>query len=101
MKISSQRYTDSEIVENKITNEDYEVLVSPEFTIDGKIVQVVLDGHHSLAAAIKNGVEPEYIEADTSDHDAIGTEQNDPELFLEIVHMGNDWYNVETGKDIW
>jgi hypothetical protein len=103
MIISSQRFLDENIIEEKKLNEDYEVMLSPEFIIDGEKYQVILDGHHSLAAAISNGVDPEYWTADASDHDAIMIldDCEDPDEFLMAVHMGNDYYNVETGVDVW
>jgi len=100
--ISSQRYIDEEIVESKRANEDYEVFVSPAFEVDGQTVRVVLDGHHSLAAALENGEEPTFTEYDSTDHDAICLlESGDVEGFLQATHMGDDYYNVDTGKDVW
>lgn len=99
--VSSQRYIDDEIVSEKIANIDFSVMVSPEFEFDGIKMCVVLDGHHSLAAAKKAGVQPEWIVASVQDHDAVGLIGKDNELFLESVHMGDDYYNVESGEDIW
>lgn len=100
--ISSQRYIDEEIVEAKQAAADYEVFVSPSFEVDGQIVRVVLDGHHSLAAALEAGEEPIFTEYDSTEHDAICLlEADDVEGFLQATHMGDDYYNVETGKDIW
>ncbi len=100
--ISSQRYIDEEIVEAKRAAADYEVFVSPSFEVDGQIVRVVLDGHHSLAAALEAGEEPIFTEYDSTEHDAICLlEADDVEGFLQATHMGDDYYNVETGKDIW
>jgi len=100
--ISSQRYIDEEIVEAKQESADYEVFVSPVFELDGQQMRVVLDGHHSLAAAKEDGALPEFVEYDATEHDAICLlEAGDAEGFLQAVHMGDDYYNVETGKDIW
>jgi hypothetical protein len=102
MVISSQRFINEEIVAEKIAAEDFEVMLSPGFEIDGEIYQVVLDGHHSLQAAKQAGVDPFFWVADCSDHDAIGLlDAGNIDDFMMAVHMGNDYYNTETGKDVW
>lgn len=100
--ISSQRYIDEEIVAAKIAAEDFEVMVSPSFEVDGEAFRVVLDGHHSMEAARQAGVSPIYTEYTATEHDAIGLlESGDFETFLEAVHMGDDYYDVETGHSAW
>ncbi|WP_372374198.1 hypothetical protein ACDI10_09785 [Vreelandella venusta] len=100
--ISSQRYIDEDIVEAKQGAADYEVFVSPSFEVDGLVLRVVLDGHHSLAAALENDEEPVFTEYDSTEHDAICLlEAGDVEGFLQVTHMGDDYYNIETGKDVW
>lgn len=102
MIISSQRYLDESIVDEKIAAEDFEVMLSPAFDIDGETYQVILDGHHSFAAAKQAGVTPFFWTADCGDHDAIGLlDSGKADDFLLAVHMGSDYYNAETGKDIW
>lgn len=103
MIISSQRFTDENIVAEKIENEDFEVMLSPEFVIDGETFQVVLDGHHSFAAAKAVGITPDFWTADGGDHDAISILENcgETEDFLLATHMGDDYYNIETGLNIW
>lgn len=100
--ISSQRYTDEDIVAAKLAAADFSVLVSPEFVIDGKAVCVVLDGHHSLAAAAAAGVVPSYDVADASQHDAVALlARGEFEDFLAATHMGDDYYDVATGECVW
>lgn len=100
--ISSQRYTNEEIVAEKIAAEDFEVFVSPAFEIEGETVRVVLDGHHSFAAAKEAGVSPVFVEYTATEHDAIGLiEAGEFESFLEAAHMGDDYYDVETGECVW
>jgi hypothetical protein len=100
--ISSQRYTDEEIVAAKIAAEDFDVTVSPEFTIEGVAVRVVLDGHHSLAAAKTAGVAPIYSTADATQHDAVALiARGDFEGFLQVTHMGDDYYDVDTLECVW
>ncbi len=99
--ISSQRYIDDEIVAAKITSADFDVLISPEFEIDGDTFQVVLDGHHSLAAAREAGVDPVFCVATPQDHDAVGLIKTNLEDFLMITRMDSDFYDVATGRDVW
>lgn len=100
--ISSQRYIDEEIVAAKIAAEDFEVMVSPAFEVEGETFRVVLDGHHSLEAARQAGVSPDYTEYTATEHDAIGLlNAGAVEAFLEAVHMGDDYYDVETGHSAW
>lgn len=102
MIISSQRHINEEILADKLASEDFEILVSPAFEIDGLTVQVLLDGHHSLAAAKAAGVEPTIVEADAGDHDAVSLiEAGEFEDFLAAVHMGDDYYDIATDRDIW
>lgn len=99
--ISSQRYLDEAIVAAKVSARDFTVCVSPEFQIDGETFQVVLDGHHSLAAAREAGVTPDYVTATAQDHDAVSLISKNVELFLEVAHCGDNYYDVETGVDVW
>lgn len=102
--ISSQHYLDDAIVESKVSAEDFEVFVSPEFDFEGVLVRVVLDGHHSLEAAKIAGVDPVFVEMDRCDHDAIalldGTAEG-VEAFTDATWMGGDYYDVMTGGDVW
>lgn len=61
--ITNQRHIDDAIVAAKIVDQDFEVQLSPEFiTASGKRVRVIIDGHHSLQAAIRSGNEPYFVE---------------------------------------
>lgn len=90
--ISSQRHLNESIVEDKRANKDYDVIISPEFEIEGETYAVVIDGHHSLAAAKKDGTEPVYIVGNASEHhDAIGLlDSGQIDDFLDVVSMGDD-----------
>lgn len=100
--ISSQHYIDEEIVAAKLAAQDFEVLVSPEFEYEGVTVRVVLDGHHSLAAAKLAGVEPEYTTATATECDQIGwLDRGDAETFLEVSWMGGDYYDVNSQESAW
>lgn len=100
--ITSQDFLDEEIVAAKLASEDFEIFVSPEFEYDGQTFRVLLDGHHSLAAAIEAGVDPDVTEYTASQHDAISWLGRDRvEDFLEIVHMGSSWRFAVSGASVW
>lgn len=100
MFISSQRHLDDEIVQAKREARDYVVTVSPEFEIDGITMQAVIDGHHSLAAAEADGVEPEFVIAKVQDDDRIALLDSSIDDYLEVCYMDSDWYDIATGKDV-
>jgi len=86
--ISSQRYLDENIVKQKQANEDYTVQYAL-VEVEGQEYMVVVDGHHSLAAAIWDGVEPELEECDA---ETFAFAARSPEAFLEQYHHGDDYY---------
>lgn len=61
--ITHQRYLDDVKVLEKIKNRDFVVNLTPEFVDEGKKYRMVIDGHHSLAAALTSGIEPIFIES--------------------------------------
>ena len=100
--ISSQHYLDDATVADKRAARDYVVSVSPVFEHDGEALRVVLDGHHSLAAAKADGVEPAYVEADAQTNDRVSLlARGEIEDFLAASTMDGDWYNIETGAYPW
>lgn len=63
--ISNQKFLDPAVVQAKLVARDFDVQVSPCFVDEvGTRYRIVIDGHHSLAAAQKAGVEPNFIEGD-------------------------------------
>lgn len=86
-----------------MADHDYLVSLSPVITVDGDDYQVVMDGHHSLRAAMLAGVTPTYKELTKQDADTINLICGDDveDAFLMATHMGDDYYNVVTGKNIW
>lgn len=101
--ITSQHYLEEAIIAEKSASRDYGVALSPAFEVDGEFFQVILDGHHSLAAAQRDGAEPEWIEYDRLDHDAVAwLDRGDVETFLAAAHMGEgDYIDAITGNTIW
>jgi len=68
--VSNQKFVDPSIVEQKILAADYVVQVSPLFVTEaGERYRIVIDGHHSLAAALKAGVPPQLVEGDYTGSD--------------------------------
>lgn len=78
--ISNQQYLDDSTVLSKIADKDFVVQVSPEFRDDsGTPYRVILDGHHSLAAAMNCGESP---------------------VFMQSAYVGSDYVNVVTKQPV-
>jgi len=101
MIISSQRHLDGEIVAAKRAAHDYVVTLSPEFCLGGVQYQVILDGHHSLAAARLDGVDPVYRVATVQVCDCVALLDTSIEDFLAAAWIDSDWYDIETGVSAW
>lgn len=100
--ITSQDFIDADIVAAKIAAEDFEVQVSPEFQIDGQTFRVLMDGHHSLAAAIEAGVEPIIIEQDATNSDRVALiDAGDIDGFLAACWMDGEYHYAVSGKAVW
>lgn len=99
---TSQHFLDEARVAEKAAAGDYEVMVSPEFSVRGRPYQAVLDGNHSLAAARRNGVEPDLIEATPQVHDAVlRLRQGDVKGFLEAVDMNEGgWIDALSRREL-
>lgn len=100
MLISSQRYLDNATVEAKRQARDYTVSVSPMFVIGGTPMQAVLDGHHSLAAAILDDADPDFVIATQQINDRVALIDTSLADFLEGGRIDSDWYCVETGENV-
>jgi hypothetical protein len=90
--LSSQRYLDDSIVAEKRESHDYTVTV-----VTTPIGRVVVDGHHSLAAAKADGVEPEIEECQWQD---TLTGLNDLEQWLIDHWIDSDYYWVDNGQRV-
>ena len=86
MIISSQRYIDQAIVDEKIASEDYAVSFV-WLTIDGTSVKHIVDGHHSYAAAIVAGVSPEWVVNNAIQQEA---DSMDLDTYLEAHYIDSD-----------
>ena len=99
MKISSQRYINDEIVQAKRNKSDYTVTVATITDSDGNEYELVIDGHHALAAAREDGVDPIYVESDynyQSEVECCGFDD-----FLIAKWIDSNYYDIETGIDVW
>lgn len=90
--ISSQRYINWDIVEDKInelTNEKTEILYVPvvRCEIDGEEYGIVADAHHRMVAARELGREINFVEIENE-------YGSDGEELLEKMWMDGDYYDV-------
>lgn len=100
--ITSQHYIDGAIVSEKIASEDFDVQVSPEFEVDGRTFRVILDGHHSFAAALEAGIAPVLIEQDASENDRVALlDSGDVEDFLAACWMDGEYQFAVSGNAVW
>lgn len=100
--ISSQHYLDDDIVVAKLAARDFEVQVSPVFEAGGVSVRVVLDGHHSLAAARLAGEAPEFVTADATTNDKVALlDRGEIDDFLELAWIDGDYYDIDTRECVW
>ena len=97
--ISSQRYLNEEIVEQKM--EELKGLTSltigvidVEMEDDGEALFLLFDKHHTYEACKRLGIEVEFEEVEN-----IFSVTGD-ELLMQ-AHYGDDYYNVITGIGIW
>ena len=94
--ISSQRRFDMSTIIQKQCEEDYSVYVAV-FFIGDDVFGMILDGHHALQAAERNGFVPEW---DITDFALITEEGTDVALWLEDVKIDSEYYDWETGEVI-
>ena len=98
--ISSQRYIDYNIVDEKIEEiRDCEYITLPiidaEMTdLDGNDLFILVDGHHRKEAAEELGIEVRYEEVE-NDHNLTG------EDLLNDCYCDSDWYYIENEQLVW
>ena len=100
--ISSQRFLDFQIVEDKIAflEDSYATeVVIPIMNayfkaLEGNDLYILVDGHHRLAAATELGINVEFEEIENE----TGLEG---EEFLNFEFMDSNWYYIESGVDVW
>ena len=95
--ISSQKYLDPQIVEEKRENEDY-VAFYVIVEIEDEEYRVVVDGHHSIAAAKADGVK---IELELATQELVDFAASDPDDFMTQHQLDSDWYDINTGRNVW
>lgn len=97
--ISSQRYLDPKIVENKSRKFDVFIVRGLEIELRGRPYTVLLDGHHNLAAARRAGVPPTWRGPSRKTARilmSIGEKAFAAMLINNLTDC--DWYYVDTGE---
>ena len=98
MIISSQKYRDADTVDAKIAAADYVVTIATITDSDGNEYSIVVDGHHSHAAAVATGNMPVYVESDYNYQAEVGCIGFDS--FLADKWIDSDWYDIESGINV-
>lgn len=103
MIITSQRYLNEEIVAEK--KEELKGLEQIELPVTSGIIDdesysLLRDGHHRYAAAKELGIEIIFKETIFND-DNQDRINDDFESFILLHHMGDDFFNLETGENVW
>lgn len=101
--ISSQRYLDEQMVADKLDGLAQSgaayiecPIIDAEMTdLNGEDVYVMIDNHHTLAAARELGLEIRFETVANPYGDLHGDD------LLEQCYMDSDWYYVETGTLVW
>ena len=99
MMITSQRYIDQDTVDAKINDSDYVVMLATIADSDGNEYDLVVDGHHSYAAAIQSGNAPVYEYSDynyQAEVDCLGFDD-----FMASKWIDSEYYDIETGVNVW
>jgi hypothetical protein len=89
---SAQSYRDKMIIKEKRENKDYAVKVA-YIADDDNMIAVLVDGHHSLEAAILDGVDPEI--------EIIESEYKTLESYVIAFGDLSNPVNITTKKEIW
>lgn len=89
---SVQSYREERIIEEKRENKDYAVKVA-YIADDENMIAMLVDGHHSLAAALLDGVEPE-IEIVESEYKSL------EDYVIAFGDLSNP-VNIITGLELW
>lgn len=98
--ISSQRYIDYDIVDQKIAEiEGMESIVLPIINaemkdLDGNDLYILVDGHHRKEAAEELGIAVDYEEVE-NEHGCTG------DALLEECYNDSDWYYIDNGRLVW
>lgn len=98
--ISSQRYINYEIVDEKIeelkdrTHVTLPIIDTEMQDLDGNDLYILADGHHRKEAAEELGIEVEYEEVE-NESGLTG------DALLEQHYMDSDWYYVDNGRLVW
>ena len=99
IKISSQRYLDDDIVAAKLADGDFIVTLARISDADGNEYDVVIDGHHSIAAAKEAGVSPVFEHSDYNYQKEVTCIGFDGWLAQHCIDAA--WYDIDTDIEVW
>ena len=113
--ISSQRFRDDDIIEEKMEElkaNGTAKVIAPVVKAymkddDGNDLYILTDKHHTISAAIALGIEVEFgeVEDDLSYYKDI--EEQNGEAICEAHYMDSNWYYIDIdeenaqGNDVW
>lgn len=100
--ISSQRHLDPEIVATKKEAGDF-ACSAYAIDVNGETYLVLVDGHHSYAAAQEAGVAPEIALVQgtlKAEYDA-EVEAKGAEGWLADHYHDTDYYFLASGREVW
>ena len=96
--ITSQSYIDRGIVAEKLESRDFDVFVTTPFELEGVEFVILVDGNHSLRAALEAGVDPTVHTIDMQEHEMAGI---DAGKALERCWQDGDYRDAITGELVW
>jgi len=96
--ITSQLERIDGIVREKQEVKDYEVQIVT-VTVDEEEIRLVIDGHHSHEAAIRDGAEINWV--DVTDSYAAEIDHLGGNGFCDAHNCGEGWWDLETGQSAW
>ena len=98
--ISSQRYRDDDLVEEKreaLALSNATMVTLPVLPVGTDDLYILIDGHHTRDAALALGLTVEYRVLTRHEHDLAGLSGD---ALLQAAHLGDDYYDVATGYDV-
>lgn len=113
--MSSQKYRDDDIIEEKIeeltaanaTSVEIPVVNAYMKDLDDNDLYIVVDHHHTLSAAIALGIEINFVEVEDEATYYEDLENQNGEAVCESHYMDSPWYYIDLdedygiGADVW
>lgn len=113
--MSSQKYRDDDIIEEKIeeltaanaTSVEIPVVNAYMKDLDDNDLYIVVDHHHTLSAAIALGIEINFVEVEDTISYYADIENQNGEAICEAHYMDSNWYYIDIdeengiGNEVW